>query len=106
MTRIAIIGDWGPLWAEAGPDVYESWLRTTQASPFGQVHRHSTIVDFRRRAWLCGERIRRRTVVDWAARHTFARINTTSFIGVDPKHGRDGAQRWAPLVLEGATLLG
>jgi hypothetical protein len=38
------------------------------------------------------------------AGHTFARINTR-FIGVDPKHGRDGAPQWSPLVLHDATLL-
>ena len=97
--------DRGPLWAGAGPDVYESWLHATEASPFGQIHGHSTIVDFHRRAWLCGERIRQRSTVDWEARHTFARISSTRFIGIDPKHGRDGAPHWAPLVLPGATLL-
>jgi hypothetical protein len=96
--------DRGPLWAEAGPDVYESWLRAGPA-PFGQIHGHSTIVDFRRRVWLCGERIRQRSTVDWAARHTFTRIKTSRFIGVDPKHGRYGAPQWSPLVLHDATLL-
>jgi len=98
--------DRGPLWAEAAPDVYESWLRAGPASPFGQIHGHSTIVDFRHRRWLCGERIRQRSVVDWAARHTFTRISASRFAGVDPKHGRDGAPQWAPLVLPDAVLLG
>jgi hypothetical protein len=97
--------DRGPLWAEAGPDVYASWMRATQAPPFGQIHGHSTIVDFRHRGWLCGERIRQRSVVDWDARHTFARISASRFIGVDPKHGRDGAPHWSPLILHDATLL-
>jgi hypothetical protein len=96
--------DRGPLWAEAGPDVYESWLHAT-APPFSQVHGHSTIVDFGRRTWLCGERIRQRSTVDWMARHTFTRIGGARFIGVDPKHGRAGAVAWAPLIFEDATLL-
>jgi hypothetical protein len=97
--------DRGPLWAEAGPDVYESWLRAPQPPPFSQLHGHSTIVDFRRRAWLCGERVRQRSTVDWAARHTFTRIGGARFVGVDPKHGRAGAAQWAPLIFENATLL-
>lgn len=97
--------DHGPLWAEAGPDVYESWMHAAEPPPFSQLHGHSSIVDFGRRAWLCGERIRQRSTVDWAARHTFTRIGGARFVGVDPKHGRAGAPRWAPLVFEDATLI-
>ncbi|PZG23811.1 metallophosphoesterase [Micromonospora craterilacus] len=95
----------GPLWAEAGPDLYDSWLHSAEPPPFGQVHGHSTIVDFRRRAWRCGERIRQRAAVDWDARHTFTRISMSRFIGVDPQHGRDGAPQWSPMVFHDATLL-
>jgi hypothetical protein len=28
----------GPLWAEAGPQVYQSWLRSVEPMPFGQIH--------------------------------------------------------------------
>jgi hypothetical protein len=73
--------------------------------PFSQVHGHSTVVDFQRRAWLCDERIRQRSTVDWEARHTFTRAGMSRFVGVDPKHGRLGAARWSPLVLTDATLL-
>jgi hypothetical protein len=97
--------DRGPLWAEASSDVYLSWLHTDEQAPFGQIHGHSTIVDFRRRTWLCSERIRLRSAVDWEARHTLTRINTSRFIGIDPKHGRHGAPHWSPLVLRDATLL-
>lgn len=101
-----LLRDWhGPLWAEAGRDLYGSWLRAPEPPPFGQVHGHSTIVDFRRGTWLCDERIRQRSTVDWQARHTVTRIRTSRFIGVDPKHGRNGAPQWSPLVLRGATLL-
>jgi hypothetical protein len=98
--------DRGPLWAEAGAHVYPSWLHAAEPAPFGQIHGHSTIVSYQRQDWLCGERIRRRTTVDWAARHTVTQVGTHRFIGVDPKHGRDGAPNWSPLVLPGATLLG
>ncbi|WP_033342473.1 metallophosphoesterase [Catenuloplanes japonicus] len=95
----------GPLWADAGPELYEGWLGDPAFPPFGQVHGHDTIVDFEARAWRCGERIRQRTSVDWAARHTTTVINRTTFIGVDPKHGRRGAPEWSPLYLRNATLL-
>lgn len=96
--------DEGPLWAEAGASVYPSWLRGPQP-PFSQIHGHSTVVSFRHETWLCEERIRQRCTVDWVARHTITRISGAHFIGVDPKHGRTGAESWAPLVLPDATLL-
>ena len=94
----------GPLWA-ASWQVYESWLAAPVAVPFGQVHGHSSIVDFQRRLWVCGSRIRQRCSVDWVARHTVTRIRGSQFIGVDPKHGRHGAPQWAPLVLPDAEVL-
>ncbi|MFC0527110.1 metallophosphoesterase [Phytohabitans kaempferiae] len=97
--------DRGPLWAEAGPEVYQSWLQAEEPVPFGQIHGHSTIVSYRRQTWLCGERIRQRSTVDWTARYTVTRIGGCRFIGVDPKHGTTGAPTWSPLILHGATLL-
>lgn len=94
----------GPLWAES-PQVYESWLVAPVAAPFGQVHGHSSIVDFQRRSWMCGSRIRHRSTVDWVARHTVTRISGRRFIGVDPRHGRHGAAQWAPLALTNAEIL-
>jgi hypothetical protein len=94
----------GPLWAEA-VTVYESWLRGGDPVPFGQIHGHSSVVDFTRLAWFCPERLRQRATVDWTARHTTTRISLSHFIGVDPHHGRTGAPQWSPLILEGATLL-
>ncbi|GAA4465927.1 metallophosphoesterase [Phytohabitans houttuyneae] len=97
--------DRGPLWAEAGPDVYQSWMYAREPVPFGQVHGHSTIVSYRRETWLCGERIRQRATVDWTARHTITRIGGCRFIGIDPKHGNTGAPTWSPLILHDAVLL-
>jgi hypothetical protein len=97
--------DRGPLWAEAGPDVYESWLTARQPVPFSQIHGHSTIVSYRQRAWRCSERIRQRSTIDWDARHTTTRLGSGRFIGIDPKHGTGGAPNWSPLILPDATLL-
>lgn len=94
----------GPLWAEA-PEVYGSWLAERLPLPFSQVHGHSAIVGFGRQRWLCEERIRQRSTVDWAARRTETRVSGGRFVAVDPKHGRAGAPQWAPLVLPGAVLL-
>jgi hypothetical protein len=95
----------GPLWAEAGSQVYPSWLQEVVSLPFSQVHGHSTVVRFDRREWACDERIRIRTTVDWQARHTVTRCSGGRFVGVDPKHGTTGAPRWAPLVLQDAELI-
>lgn len=94
----------GPLWAEA-TTVYQSWQRAPHPPPFGQIHGHSSIVSYRGETWLCDERTRQRSTVDWMARHTFTRISGARFIGVDPKHGRNGAASWAPLVLDDAEIL-
>jgi hypothetical protein len=98
-------GHRGPLWAEAGSDVYPSWLENGRFMPFTQVHGHSSIVDFDRRVWRCGERVRQRSTVDWTARHTFTRAAGGRLIGIDPKHRRVGAPEWSPLILRGAELL-
>jgi hypothetical protein len=98
----------GPLWADAGWDLYEPWLRLhTEGGfvPFGQIHGHSTIVHFENREFHCPGRIRERASVDWTNRHTRVRIGGRVFIGVDPKHGRAGAAQWRPLVLDDATVL-
>jgi hypothetical protein len=97
--------DRGPLWAEAAPDLYRSWLEAPTGPPFGQVHGHSTIVSYTRREWRCPERIRARSTVDWDARQTVTRISGARFIAVDPKHGNTGAPEWSPLLLTGAALL-
>jgi hypothetical protein len=94
----------GPLWADA-TTVYASWQQAPHPPPFGQIHGHSSIVSYRHEAWLCDERTRQRSTVDWVARHTVTRISGARFIGVDPKHGRNGAASWAPLVLEDAEIL-
>jgi hypothetical protein len=94
----------GPLWAQSR-QVYESWLAAPVAAPFGQVHGHSSIVEYQGRTWVCSSRVRLRSTVDWAARHTVTRISGNRFIGVDPEHGCHGAAQWAPLILTDAEFL-
>jgi hypothetical protein len=98
----------GPLWAEAGWELYEPWIAHYAAGgyiPFDQVHGHSSVVSFTDQVWRCPGRIRQRTTVDWQARHTWVRIGGRVFTGIDPKHGRTGAPRWSPLVVEDAEVL-
>ncbi|GIG86384.1 metallophosphoesterase [Plantactinospora endophytica] len=98
----------GPFWAEAGWELHEPWLEYYAGGgfvPFGQVHGHSQVVRFDDRTWRCPGRVRQRATADWSARHVRVRIGGRVFTGVDPKHGRTGAARWEPLVLDGARLL-
>lgn len=95
----------GPLWAEAGWELCEPWLDHRGLVPFGQVHGHSSLVRYADRTWRCPGRVRQRATVDWQARQVRVRVGGRLFIGVDPKHGRNGAPEWEPLVLDGAQLL-
>jgi hypothetical protein len=97
----------GPLWADAGAEVYEPWMAHYAAGgfvPYGQIHGHSSIVRYTDRSWRRHGRVRHRATVDWSARHTRVRIGGRTFIGVDPKHGREGAAEWQPLVLDDAEI--
>ncbi|GAA1398650.1 hypothetical protein GCM10009662_16660 [Catellatospora coxensis] len=101
-------GKSGPLWAEAGSELYGEWLSfhaTGGFVPFGQIHGHSQVVGFRDRSWRCGGKIRQRATVDWEARHVRVRAGGRVLIGVDPKHGRSGAESWRPLELDDTTVL-
>lgn len=98
----------GPLWAEAGWELYEPWLDYHAEGglvPFGQIHGHSSIVHFADRSWRAPERVRQRATVDWATRQVRVRAGGRTFIGVDPKHGQHGAPSWQPLILDDATVL-
>jgi hypothetical protein len=98
----------GPLWAEAGPELYEPWMQFYAEGgfvPFGQIHGHSSLVRFEDQSWRSPGRVRQRATVDWQARHVSVRIGGRVFTGVDPKHGRGGAAQWRPLVLDHAEVL-
>jgi hypothetical protein len=98
----------GPIWAEAGWELYLPWLEYDQQGglvPFHQAHGHSSIVQYQRRGWRAPGRVQRRASVDWSARLTQVRIGGRIFHGVDPKHDYQGAAQWKPLLLPGATLL-
>jgi hypothetical protein len=98
----------GPLWAEAGTEVYEPWMRWYAMGgmvPFDQVHGHSSLVHYPDRSWRCPGRVRERAQVDWGARLVRTRIGGRVFHAVDPKHGKSGAEWWQPLILDDARLV-
>jgi hypothetical protein len=101
-------GPAGPLWAQAGTELYEPWLEYHARGglvPFGQIHGHSAIVRYEDQTWRATGRVRQRASVDWVTRQVRVRIGGRVFIGVDPKHDVDGAPTWQPLILHDATLL-
>lgn len=101
-------GEPGPLWADAGYELYEPWMRYYAGGgfvPFDQIHGHSSVVSYPDRTWPSPGRVRERATVDWERRHTRVRIGGRIFTGIDPKHGHAGAERWEPLVLEGADVV-
>jgi hypothetical protein len=98
----------GPLWAEAGWELYEAWMQFYSGGgfvAFDQVHGHSSIVNFEDRTWRCPGRVRQRAAVDWQARHVRVRLGGRVFTGIDPKLGRTGTANWQPLVLDGAEVI-
>jgi hypothetical protein len=97
----------GPLWAEAGSELYEAWMQFYSGGgfvPFDQVHGHSSVVSYSDQMWRCSRRIRQRATVDWEERQVRVRIGGRSFTGIDPRHGRTGAAQWRPLVFADAEV--
>lgn len=94
----------GPFWAEAGADLYLPWLEYRDLVPFGQIHGHSSIYRYPTDSWRAAEKVRLRAAVDLERRHVTVRIGGRQFTGIDPKHGRDGAPKWQPLVFTGADV--
>ncbi|MGY1653302.1 metallophosphoesterase [Geodermatophilus sp. SYSU D01119] len=100
--------DAGPLWAEAGHEVYPSWLgheRAGRPVPFGQVHGHSSAFDWATRAWRCPPEVAARFVPVRRCRHLRGVIGSRHFAGVDPGWGWSVAGSWSPLVFAGARVV-
>lgn len=82
----------GPLWANAATELVPSWFQSTM--PFGQVHGHSSIVD-----WDTGElrgpdAVVVRTVANHVGRHETTTLVGGKIIGVDPGHSNDAVPLW------------
>ncbi|MGY1684432.1 hypothetical protein ACI8AK_02465 [Geodermatophilus sp. SYSU D00867] len=73
--------------------------------PFGQVHGHSSVYDWGRRAWRCPAEVATRFVPVRRSRHLRGVIGSRLFAGVGPGWGRSAAGSWAPLVFTGARVV-
>ena len=75
------------VWAEAGSELYESWVG--HRPPFGQVHGHSSAFDWDRDRWSPGMPLEatHRAVIDREARHLTVVIGGKPFVGIDPGFG-------------------
>jgi hypothetical protein len=93
----------GPIWASAAAELVPSWLDAGQM-PFHQVHGHSTLIDWWRRAPRVGERILAVSAFDVERRHEMTAIADHDIVGVDPSHGSRGARSWSSLVLTDAWV--
>ncbi len=95
----------GPLWAAAGDELAASWLDSPGTLPFSQLHGHSTVLDWSRRAWRAHPRVAGAAVVDGERRHIAVRVDGHRLVGVDPCLGTAAGVPWAPFVLSGARVI-
>jgi len=99
----------GPVWAEAGQELYGSWLAAEsdgRGVPFGQVHGHSSVYSFDREAWREPRVLARRFMVNHDRRHVSGLLGGKVFYGIDPDLGQvENAFEWEPLLFENATVI-
>lgn len=86
-------GSAGPVWADACCELVPSWFQTRM--PFGQVHGHSSIVNWSTGALRGSNAVTVRTVANPVARHETTTLIGGDIIGVDPGHGVEPAPLWA-----------
>jgi hypothetical protein len=97
-------GTGGVLWAEAGRELYLSWLRAEHrgvAAPFGQIHGHSSAYRWKTGRNDAPHELAARLRPDDRKRHVHLRLAGRPFTGIDPGFGRHADGRWSPLLLEG-----
>lgn len=82
----------GPLWAEVGREVLPSWDEVDM--PFGQVHGHSSLYDWRAGRWRVGAEVAQRTMLDRDAGHEVTWAHGAWVVGVDPDHSDVPAAAW------------
>ncbi len=94
----------GPVWAEAGYEVYPSWIDAAEPSPFHQVHGHASAYWWDDQQWHCDRRVRRTATADELLRHVTFTDRDRRLVGIDPDHGIDPALIHTPFVLEDAVV--
>lgn len=82
----------GPLWAQAASELVPSWFQATM--PFGQIHGHSSIVDWSTGELRGNDAVVASTVVNVVGRHETTTLTGGQIIGIDPGHGGDAVPLW------------
>lgn len=94
----------GPVWAEAGSEVYASWLDESEPPALSQVHGHSSAFDWDTGRWLADRRVRRSVTTDDARHHATFAHQGRLVVGVDPGHAAAPAPVQAAFVIESASV--
>lgn len=92
----------GPLWAQAGAELLESWERTEDAPHLNQVHGHTTVRSWAQERWWPGAAAiinRGDLLADQLTKQELARMGTRLIWGIDPGHDREPTPDWEPLLL-------
>jgi len=82
----------GVAWSEPHDELYQPWLAEENA-PFGQVHGHASIVNWRSGRFYRGvdRKLRKPMLVDHEARHTSITLGGQPFYGIDTAYGASEA---------------
>ncbi len=97
----------GPVWAATATELVPSWLAEAQPAPFGQVHGHSAVTDWRSGEVRAAREIASLVHADRDAAHETVLLphGGARIVGIDPGHGRRAHRPWSALVLENARVL-
>lgn len=98
--------DWraGPVWADAGSEVYPSWLSAGPGVPFHQAHGHSSAYHWAGGRWRAEPWIRPALSLDAGRRHLTFTVGDRRVVGVDPGHLREPAPVSAALLVDGVVV--
>jgi hypothetical protein len=94
----------GPVWAHPTREVYEGWV---DGAPFGQVHGHCSLINWRDKTWWAPPLTNFTDDYDVygkGVRRVEFRLGGRWWAAVDPGVGKFPVD-WAPLVVEGDVLL-
>lgn len=104
-----LFGEAGPpgvAWTEPHEELYKPWLEEGLA-PFGQVHGHASLVDWRTGKFYRGipRKLRNAISVDRNARHTSITIGEQPFHGIDTAYGSSAPTPPTPLIFDDSVPL-
>ncbi|SHG95882.1 Calcineurin-like phosphoesterase [Jatrophihabitans endophyticus] len=93
----------GPVWAAAASELVASWLGVEL--PFGQVHGHSTVMDWKHDRLRGEDEVTTLVTVDGEAAVEIVTMPGGRIVGVDPGHGAKPRTPWRAFVLDDAEVL-